>query len=114
MKSLIMILIAVLTFQMNAQDVVGDWNGVLSYQETALRVVFHITSQNGDYISTMDSPDQGATGIPMEKTTFVDGKLTIKASELLMEYTAKLDEKGELLKGTFNQSEVSIPLVMTK
>jgi hypothetical protein len=114
MKSLIMIFIAVLTFQMNAQDIVGDWNGELSYQETTLRVVFHVTGQNGKYSSTMDSPDQGAAGVAMEKTTFEDGKLTIKASVLQMEYTAELDDKGESLKGIFKQGGVSIPLDMTK
>jgi hypothetical protein len=116
MKSLIIVLIAVLSFQINtqAQDIVGDWNGLLTYQETTLRIVFHVASQNGNYITTMDSPDQGATGIFMEITTFEDGKLTIKSSGLQMEYTAELDEKGESLKGTFNQAGVTIPLVVSK
>ncbi len=116
MKSLGIILFAVLSFQINtqAQDIVGDWNGLLTFQETTLRIVFHVESQNGNYTTTMDSPDQGATGIPVETTTFEDGKLTIKSIGLGIEYTAELDEKGESLKGTFNQAGVSIPLVMTK
>ena len=114
MKSLMMLLFTVLMFQMNAQDIVGDWKGKISYQGTELRVVFHVTGQNGKFQSTMDSPDQGATGIPTDQTTFEDGKLTIKAFNLAMEYTADLDSKGETLTGTFNQSGIKLPLVMTK
>ena len=113
MKKLIMILLTLYAVQLNAQEVIGDWNGVLSYQGTELRVVFHVTNQNDEYQSTMDSPDQGASGIPTDITTFKDGKLTIMSTQLQMEYIAVLDENGNL-KGTFNQGGVSIPLVMTK
>ncbi len=106
--------VSVCQITVQAQDIVGDWNGLLTYQETTLPIVFHVANQNGNYITTMDSPAQGANGIPIEMTTFVDGKLTIKSSELRMEYTAEFDEKGESLKGTFNQAGVSIPLVLIK
>lgn len=114
MKVLMTVLITFLCYQLNAQDVVGDWNGKLSFQGTELRIVFHITSQDGDYKGTMDSPDQGASGIPIETVMYEKGKLTIRSSELLMEYIATLDPDGETLNGTFNQSGVTIPLEMTK
>ncbi len=114
MKDLMIVLLTIVTFQMIAQDINGDWNGKLSYQGTELRLVLHITGQNGKYQSTMDSPDQGASGIEIENTTFENGKLKIAASLLQMEYTAELDEKGATLQGTFIQQGVSIPLIMTK
>lgn len=114
MKVLMTFLVALLAFQSNAQDIVGDWNGKLSFQGTELRIVFHVTSQDGNYMATMDSPDQGAAGIPTEKVTYENGKLTIKSSDIMMEYIATLDANGETLKGTFNQAGVSIPLEMTK
>lgn len=113
MKSLLLILFTVFAFQMNAQEVVGDWNGVLSFQGTELRIVFHVTNQNGEFQSTMDSPDQNGFGIPTDKTTFENGKITILSNQIQMEYAAEIDKNGNL-KGTFKQSGVTIPLVMTK
>lgn len=113
MKNLLVILITVLAFQTNAQEIVGDWNGVLSFQGTDLRIVFHVTSQDGEFKSLMDSPDQGVTGIPTDKTTFEGGILKITSNQILMEYVAEIDENG-ILSGTFKQSGVSIPLKMTK
>ena len=92
MKNLLVILLTVFAFQLNAQEVIGDWNGVLSYQGTDLRIAFHVTKQNGEYQSTMDRPDQGALGIPTDKTAFKDGKLTIMSIELQMEYVAEIDK----------------------
>lgn len=114
MKGLIIFIFTVLMFQMNAQDIVGEWHGKISFQGVELRLVFHVTNLNGEFQTTMDSPDQGATGIATDKTIFENGKLTIEASALGMQYTAVLDEKGEMLKGTFNQQGVSLPLDMTK
>ena len=114
MKELMMFLFTVLSLQLIAQDILGDWNGTLSYQGIELRMVLHISGENGKYQSTMDSPDQGATGIPLDKTTYENGKLTIEAEALGMKYTADLDEHGAMLTGTFNQQGVSIPLVLTK
>jgi hypothetical protein len=114
MKGLVVLFLTVLMLQINAQDLVGDWHGKISFQGTELRIVFHITSQNGELQTTMDSPDQGAAGIATDKTSFENGHLTIEANALGMQYTAVLDEKGTMLKGTFNQQGISLPLNMTK
>ena len=107
-------LLALATLHLSAQDVKGDWEGTLSYQGVELPILFHVSGQDGAYESTMDSPDQDAIGIEMDQTTFADGTLTIKFSAADMSYTAKLDEKGENLKGTFVQQGVSIPLEMSR
>jgi hypothetical protein len=53
-----------------AQDITGQWNGVLSFQGVNLRIVFHIQKIEDGYKATMDSPDQGATGILVTSVTF--------------------------------------------
>ena len=65
MRGLLIMLFTVFMFQVNAQSVTGDWQGKLSYEGVELRVVFHITGQSGNFQTTMDSPDQDATGIPV-------------------------------------------------
>lgn len=51
--------IMLLVFQANAQT--GTWSGKLDVQGTKLSLVFHLDGDN----PTMDSPDQGAKGIPV-------------------------------------------------
>ena len=59
--------------QLNAQEIVGAWKGKLSVQGMETLLVFNISSsEEGVYTSTMDSPSQGATDIPMDTTTFSD------------------------------------------
>ncbi len=113
MKNIILFLFIV-TVQLNAQDIIGQWHGKINFQGVELRVVFHITENNGTYQSTMDSPDQNAAGIATDKTIFENGKLTIEANAIQMKYTAELDSVEKSLKGTFNQAGLSLPLVMTK
>lgn len=96
-----------------AQDVAGSWKGKLKVQETMeLDLIFNIKNEDGKLISTMDSPSQGASGIPMDETTFVDGKLTIKFKQAGIKYDASLAD--ETLTGTFNQGGMSFPLTLTK
>jgi dipeptidyl aminopeptidase/acylaminoacyl peptidase len=95
-----------------AQDIVGSWSGKLSVQGTELPLVFNIQKEDGKYASTMDSPAQGATGIPMDVTTFEDNKLTIKFNQAGLTYKATLN--NETLTGTFFQGGMEIPLNMNK
>lgn len=46
-----------------AQDITGTWNGKLTLPNGALTIVFHISADGTGYKTTLDSPDQGATGI---------------------------------------------------
>ena len=45
-------------------------------------LVFNIkSSEEGIYTTTMDSPSQGATDIPMDITTFSENTLTIQLKQ---------------------------------
>lgn len=98
----------------NSPEILGDWNGVLDVQGMQLTVVFHLMEENGYLKGTMDSPDQGAKGIPMDKASYKNGVLTIKASNMRMEYTAKLKEDNSKIEGTFKQGGMEVPLDLSK
>ena len=98
----------------NSPEILGDWNGVLDVQGMQLTVIFHLMEENGYLKGTMDSPDQGAKGIPMESATYENGVLTIKASSMRMEYTAKLNDDKSKVEGTFKQGGMDIPLNLSK
>lgn len=75
-------------------------------------MVFNISQEAEAYTTTMDSPSQGATDIPMDKTTFVDNTLTITFSQAGIKYVAKLNDNT--LDGTFYQGGMELPLTLTK
>ena len=89
----------------NAQGIKGAWNGLLEAGPSKLTIVFHI---NADGTVTMDSPDQGATGLPAEVKCLQEDTLSIELPQLRAQYTGKL--KGEEILGTFSQMGYSFPL----
>jgi len=94
------------------QEITGEWNGVLNIQGTQLRVVFNIKKTDSGYISTMDSPDQGAKDIPVATTTFEDPILKIKATAIGATYNGKLADG--IITGTFVQRGMSLPLILSR
>jgi len=113
MKKIILILCAVV-FVFNAfpQDITGQWNGVLKVQTMHLRIVFHITKNDSSYTATMDSPDQGARGIPVTTTSFENPKLKLEVKNAGIEYAGELKDK--IIEGTFKQGGLTIPLNLTR
>ena len=109
MKKTTLFLLSVLTAAtLYAQDISGQWNGVLNVQGTQLRLVFHIDKTATGYSATMDSPDQGAAGIPATSTTFENANLKIEIANVRIEYTGELKENNVV--GTFKQAGQSFPM----
>ncbi|MBT8209768.1 MAG: hypothetical protein KJP14_04505 [Eudoraea sp.] len=113
-KSLLSLIFLFLTFQVVAQDqnLTGSWEGTLTTQGVELPVIFNIAKAEGGYSSTMDSPAQGATGIPMDETKVSGNEITILFQQSGIKYVAKLE--GDKLQGTFYQAGLELPLKMTK
>src|SRR5512135_675488 len=66
-----------------AKGVEGLWQGMLKVPGTELRVVFHINkAADGKLSATLDSPDQGANGIPVEDCSFSNGKLKLAVKSI--------------------------------
>ncbi len=87
--------------------IVGNWEGKLT--GTNLRLIFHITEREGQFNTKMDSPDQGASGIPFDKTVFSDGKLVINLTAAAAYYEGILGDDGAV-RGKWNQRGASIIL----
>ena len=73
MKRILTFFAAIVLLALHANAQTGTWSGKLDVQGTKLSLVFHLDDDN----PTMDSPDQGAKGIPIqiERKTF--GGITI-------------------------------------
>jgi hypothetical protein len=99
-------------FSVNSQDIVGAWNGTLSVMGQNIRLVFHITKDGETYKATMDSPDQGATGIAITSVKLENDKITMSISAMGVEYTGEVKENT--ITGTFKQMGHSFPLNLTR
>ncbi len=114
MKKITLILIILLiTLSVHGQDITDQWNGILNVQGTQLRLVFNITQTDKGYTSTMDSPDQGAKGIPVTSTSYENSILKLEISTAGIQYEGTLNDK-DIFIGTFKQSGQSFPLDLTR
>ena len=99
----------------DAANVAGTWNGTMEAGPQTLRIVFHIVAgADGALTATMDSPDQGQTGMPINGVTF-DGsvlRLTLDYAGASFEGTMTAD--GSAIDGNWSQGGASLPLRMTK
>jgi alpha/beta superfamily hydrolase len=114
MKKITLILLTILTtLSMHGQDITGHWNGVLKVQGTQLRLVFNVTKTDNVVSSTMDSPDQGAKGIPTTTTSFENAILKITIANASIAYQGTLG-KDNIIVGTFKQGGQSFPMNLSK
>ena len=95
-----------------AQDITGQWNGALNIQGMNLRIVFHITKTDDGYSSTMDSPDQGAKGIPVTATGFDGSNLSLEVRNIGLLYEGAFDVDS--ITGTLKQNGMSFPMVLKR
>ncbi|MDD4778017.1 MAG: alpha/beta fold hydrolase [Fermentimonas sp.] len=95
-----------------SQDVTGIWSGSLNIQGTSLRIVFNIEKNDSTLVSTMDSPDQGAFGLPTTRTTHTDNKVEIVATGLGILYRGTFE--GDSISGTFSQGGIPFPLTLKR
>ncbi|WP_281322457.1 alpha/beta hydrolase family protein [Flavobacterium aestivum] len=114
MKKAVFFLIAILTsFIMVGQEITGQWNGVLKVPGSQLRVVFNITKAENGYSSTLDSPDQGAKGIPFTKTSFENSILKLEIPNAQIVYEGMLNKDNNIV-GNFVQRGQSFSLNLSK
>ncbi|WP_192347808.1 S9 family peptidase [Algoriphagus sp. Y33] len=96
-----------------AQDITGQWHGALKVQGIQLRLVFNVEQTESGYSSTMDSPDQGAFGIPVTSTRFQDGTLKIAITNANIIYEGTLGDDNRIV-GVFTQAGQSFPMNLSR
>jgi pimeloyl-ACP methyl ester carboxylesterase len=100
--------------QTGAPTLAGDWSGSLKFGAASLKIVFHVTAAGTEYSATMDSPDQGARGIPVSAVRLDGRSVTFEVSAIGGQYSGTLSESGESIEGTWKQSGLSLPLDLAR
>ena len=88
----------------------GSWEGKLIINpQMGLRLVVNVAGSDGEEaVVTMDSPDQGAYGIPMQIEYISSDSLNVAVPQLMLKYKGKLE--GDSIKGDFSQGPLNLPL----
>ena len=95
-------------------DIDGAWMGTLDTGGAKLRVVFHIVNTEDGLTATLDSPDQGAKGIPTTSVTRDGGSLKIEVKSIGGAFEGKIAADLSTIDGTFTQLGSAHPLVLKR
>lgn len=88
--------------------------GTLDLGAAKLRVVFHIANTEDGLVATLDSPDQGASGMPTTSTTRDGVNLKIDCKSIGGLYEGKIAADLSSIDGTFTQMGASHPLLLKR
>jgi len=92
----------------------GTWVGELHLDAVILRLVFTISSSADGPSATMDSPDQGAAGIPVSRVTVVGSSIVMEVKTIGGSYAGTLSADGASIDGIWSQSSQQFPVLLRK
>lgn len=113
MKKLLILLMLATSSIVLGQDISGSWTGILEVKGAKLPLIFNFSKTDNGFTATMDSPNQGAKGIPMDAVSFVNKNLTISFATAGIKYSGTWISDVEI-SGTFEQGNFSSPLTLNK
>ena len=97
------------------QRIVGSWIGTLQIGPSQLRIVFNIEADSAGALSaTLDSPDQGAKGIPVSGVVLNGDSLMLGVLAVGGGYAGRLEAGDTTVTGTWRQGGMSLPLVVRR
>jgi len=94
--------------------IVGTWSGTVDAGGQQVTLVFNLSDDDGRLAATMDSPAQGAKGIPVDEAVFDDDRLTLRLPQMGATYTGVLTEDQTAVEGVFSQGGMEFDLVLTR
>jgi len=104
-------MVATAAIAASAPAVVGDWQGAITANGGSMRVVLHVLQgDDGKLTATLDSPDQGAMGIPIDTITFKQSDLHFEIQKFSASYDGKMNSENSGISGQWKQGSASLPL----
>lgn len=102
-------------FHAAGRRVAGSWIGTLQIGPAQLRIVFNIKADSAGALSaTLDSPDQGATGIPVSSVVLKGDSLMLGVLAVGGRYAGHLEAGDTTIAGTWQQGGTSLPLIVKR
>lgn len=95
-------------------DARGDWVGVIAEGGKTLRVSAHLERRGQDLIGVIDSPDQGAFGLPLANIRQDGAKLSFELPGANARYEANWDGARSAYVGRWVQNGQTVDLALTR
>lgn len=110
-KSILIIGLLLAAIFGKAQNVSGSWSGILKLQNREIAIVFNVSKNGDNYVTTMDSPTQNVKGFSTNATEFNDSILSIRMDDARMDFKGRIMKNGEI-HGVFTQMGRKYPLML--
>lgn len=94
-----------------AADLAGVWEGRISVGGQPIRIVFRVDAAGN---AVMDSPDQGARNIAVDRPTIEGGVVRFVVPIIRGQFEGAQSGDGQTLTGVLSQGTVTLPLVLTR
>jgi putative CocE/NonD family hydrolase len=104
-------LLMFISFTSLGQSIEGDWYGKADIQGLELRLSLHVKADNGGYVSTWDSPDQGAFNIPSTTTNFQYPEFSFSHTGVGLKYTGQVNSSYTEIKGNLTQGGLNVQII---
>lgn len=105
-----LVLVAVLfTLGMPAQNITGQWYGLLEIPVAPMPFNLAITQTGTGYSATIDSPEQKVAGMPVENLIFNKDSLSFTIAAAGITYAGLL-AADQIIRGEFRQQNFSVKL----
>jgi len=93
----------------------GDWLGKLSVNGVNLRLLFKIRKESDNvYVGTMDSVDQGAKDILIDKISFKDKELRFEIKLIKAIFEGTYEPREDKFEGKWIQGSKILPLTLAR
>ena len=102
-------------FGQNNSGIEGNWTGTLDVNGTKLRIVLKVSkAADGSLAAKFDSPDQGATDLPIDSIAQKDKTVSFSAARFGIGFEGTLNDAGDEIAGNLKQGANSMPLVFKR
>jgi fermentation-respiration switch protein FrsA (DUF1100 family) len=92
----------------------GIWQGVIQVGDLQLRIVFHVSQEQDVWTATLDSPDQGAQGIPVASVEIDGLNVNFDVPAVGGQYCGRIDPKEPKIAGEWHQGGRAIAVDLVK
>ena len=92
----------------------GDWRGTLDAGVAKLDLILHVVKKDGTLSATLDSPEQGATGLAVDSITLNGKSLRFEMQSLGANYEGVFSNDGSQIQGEFRQQGQKFPLTFKR
>jgi pimeloyl-ACP methyl ester carboxylesterase len=111
---LIITLTLTVAAQVSTPNVEGNWLATVDVGGAKLRLVLKVEKSANGYAARFDSPDQGATDLPIDSIVLDGNKLTFSAAKFGVTYDGTLNQSCDEISGTLKQGANEFPAIFKR